>query len=252
MIKKMIAANWKMNLLKSDAKLLANSLIENFGSDYSAVDVVLAPPFTLLDAVGNLIKGSNIKLCAQNMYPEESGAFTGEISPLMLKDLNCTWVIIGHSERRQIIGETDELVSKKVKLALKCDLKIILCVGETLEQREKGVQNQIIENQVEIALKDVNNDMLKNIVIAYEPVWAIGTGKNATPNEIVEVHTMIKELLSMKFRENDDNIRVLYGGSVKPENIDEIISSNNVDGALVGGASLKADSFSKIVKAAGE
>lgn len=252
MTRKLIAANWKMNLLKSDATLFVNSLIEKIGSNYNSTDVILAPSFTLLETVANLIKGSNIELSAQNMFWEESGAFTGEVSPSMIKDLNCNWVIIGHSERRKIMGETDEIVRKKVNLALNNNLKIILCVGESLEQREKGIETEIIENQVEIALKDVNNDMLKNIVIAYEPIWAIGTGKNATPKEIVEVHSMIKKWLSGQFGEKGVNIRVLYGGSVSPDNINSIISSINVDGALVGSASLKADSFSKIVISSGE
>ncbi|MGH7884640.1 MAG: triose-phosphate isomerase family protein, partial [Thermodesulfobacteriota bacterium] len=159
MAKKLVAANWKMNLLRSEARALVNSIHDYIGKDYSGVDVVLAPSFTLLETVGVLLEESNIELGAQNIFWENSGAYTGEISPLMVKDLRCSWVIIGHSERRKIIGETDEIVSKKVKIALDSGLKIILCVGETLEQREKGIESEIIQNQVEIALKNVNNDM---------------------------------------------------------------------------------------------
>lgn len=249
---KIIAANWKMNLLHADAVRLVNGIKEKIGNELNGVDVVLAPPYTLLSTVSELIKNTHIQLCGQNVFWKQSGAYTGEISPEMLKDSSCNWVIIGHSERRNIMGEDDEIIRKKVNTALDSGLKVILCVGESLEQREGGLEEKIIKNQVEIALKDINNDRLENIVVAYEPVWAIGTGKNATPRQISEIHTMIKKWFSGHFEKNGENMSVLYGGSVSPDNIVEIINSENVDGALVGGASLKAESFSKIVLASGD
>lgn len=252
MSKKIIAANWKMNLLRKEASQLVAKLISKIGAEYSRAEVVLFPPFTLLETVENLISGSGIQLGAQDFFWEGSGAYTGEISCEMLKDLSCSWVIVGHSERRNLFGESNQSVNKKLKAALKKDLNVILCVGESLEQREQGKEKEIIKNQVEIALKDIDNDRFKNIFVAYEPIWAIGTGRNASPEQISEMHTVIKRLIREVSGNARESVKVLYGGSVSPENIEDIIKSNSVDGALVGGASLNADSFSEIVTASGD
>ena len=211
------------------------------------VEIVVCPPFTSLNEVNKLIKGSNIDLGAQNMYFEEKGAFTGEISPLMLKDAGCEYVILGHSERRQCFNETNELINKKIKAALKNKLKPILCIGETLEQREKNETMKTIENQLINCLNNINEKGMKNISVAYEPVWAIGTGKNATPQQAEEVHKFIRKLLLKIYNKNiAENTRIIYGGSVKPSNIKELMKMENINGALVGGASLDAESFGEL------
>ncbi len=209
-------------------------------------EVLVCPPFTAIYAVKREIEGSPIKLGAQNMFYEEKGAFTGEISPLMLKDLGCSYVILGHSERRHIFGETDELINKKVASAVKHGLVPILCVGELLEERESGKTKNVVERQLLEGLKGLKEG--DEFVIAYEPVWAIGTGKTATPEQAQEVHKFIRELLAENFgREKAERVRILYGGSVKPENIKGLMEMPDIDGALVGGASLRAASFAKIV-----
>ena len=209
-------------------------------------EVLVCPPFTAIYAVKREIEGSPIKLGAQNMFYEEKGAFTGEISPLMLKDLGCSYVILGHSERRHIFGETDELINKKVASAVKHGLVPILCVGELLEERESGKTKSVVERQLLEGLKGLKEG--DEFVIAYEPVWAIGTGKTATPEQAQEVHKFIRELLAENFgREKAERVRILYGGSVKPENIKGLMEMPDIDGALVGGASLRAASFAKIV-----
>ncbi len=210
-------------------------------------EVVLCPSFISLSEISKLLKGTNIKLGAQNMYHEDKGAFTGEVSPIFLKEIGVTYAILGHSERRHIFGEKDELINNKVKSALKHDLSPILCVGETLTEREEGITHSVIRSQIEGSLTDLQGENLENLVIAYEPVWAIGTGKTATKEDANEVIGYIRQLLSEIFgRETGNNIRILYGGSVKPGNIKELMEMEQIDGALVGGASLKAEDFAKI------
>ncbi len=218
-------------------------------SGTSGVEIAVAPPFTALFAVHQEIKGASIHLAAQNLYWEEKGPFTGEISPMMLKEAGCHYVIIGHSERRQFFGETDQTVNRRLKAALGQRLKVIFCIGETLQEREAEKTFSVIERQIGGGLKGLNDQEMKNVVIAYEPVWAIGTGKTATPEQAEEVHGFIRSKLEKLYsREVSEEIRIQYGGSVTPENIRGLMDKPNIDGALVGGASLKADSFSKIVR----
>lgn len=233
---------------------LANGLKrELFKVDAAAVDVVLCPPFTALSEVAEVLNETDIQLGAQNLYWQDEGAFTGEVSPVMLKDAGCLYVIIGHSERRQFFAETNETVNKKIKAALKQGLIPIVCVGENLQERESNNTFKVIENHINGGLVGISaQDMLKT-VIAYEPVWAIGTGKTATPEQAQEVHKFIRDLLRKMYgKEVAGSVRVQYGGSVKPENIAELMVKPDVDGALVGGASLKVDSFSSIVIKASE
>jgi len=252
MKKNMIAGNWKMNMLRHEAKELTQNIISGVADVKHDLDILLAPPFTALDVVGGLIEGTKIKLSAQNVFWEDRGAFTGEISPAMLIDAGCEWAIIGHSERRGILGETDSIVRKKIKASLDDGLKIIVCVGETLQEREDGKTIKIVQSQVESALMDLELDDYSKFVFAYEPIWAIGTGKNATPQEAEQVHSAIREITGSIFGQDSELIRIIYGGSVKVENIKELLEMENIDGALIGGAGLDADSFVKIVKIAGE
>ena len=218
-------------------------------SGVKTVEVAVAPPFTALYAIRKELEGSPIHLAAQNLYWEEKGAFTGEVSPLMLKEVGCDYVIIGHSERRQFFGETDETVNRRIKAALAQGLKVIFCIGETLREREEGKTFSVIESQVEGGLKGLDDKKMRNMATAYEPVWAIGTGKTATPEQAEEVHRFIREKLEKLYsREVSEEIRIQYGGSVTPENVKGLMNQPNIDGALVGGASLKAESFSKIVR----
>ncbi len=209
------------------------------------VEIVLAPPFTSLAVAAKFLKGSNVKLAGQNVFWEEKGAYTGEISPLMLKDVECSYVIIGHSERRQYFGETDETVNRKIAAAMAAGLDVIFCIGETLEEREAGRTFEILKRQISGGLRKIKPD---GLVIAYEPVWAIGTGKTATPGQAQEAHEFIRKELNSLYGDASEEIRILYGGSVKPENIASLMSQKDVDGGLVGGASLKPDSFSRIVR----
>lgn len=250
MRKKIIAGNWKMyNDLSASVELVSGIKAGLNGTE--KCEVVVCPPFTSLDTVNTLIKNSAIKLGAQNMYYEENGAYTGEISATMLRGTGCEYVIIGHSERRTIFKETDELLNKKLKKALSSSLKPIFCIGETLEEREKGVTFDIIKNQITNGLEGIPVSDFTSVVIAYEPVWAIGTGKTATPAQAQEVHQFIRGLIADLYG-NDaaQNLVIQYGGSVKPENAAELLSQPDIDGALVGGACLKADSFLKIIFAA--
>ncbi|HOV15239.1 MAG TPA: triose-phosphate isomerase [Spirochaetota bacterium] len=245
----LIAGNWKMNNTPSEAKKFAKQLVDSIKDMASDVDVMIAPPFTALDGVSEIIKGSVIKLGAQNLNDNEKGAFTGEVSADMLLDLGVTYVIIGHSERRSIYKETDELINKKVLFALKKGLKPVFCVGELLAEREAGKTTEIVKKQVIEGLKGVTKDDMKNLVIAYEPVWAIGTGKVATPEQAEEVHAMIRNTVKDLYDATvSNNLTIQYGGSVTPESVDGLMKKENIDGALVGGASLKADSFTRIVK----
>jgi triosephosphate isomerase (TIM) len=243
-----IAGNWKMhNTVDESLKLVRElkSLVMGVGG----VEIVVAPVFTALDAVSAEINGSNIALSSQNVFWEEKGAYTGEIAPGMLKDVGCTYAIIGHSERRQYFGETDETVNKRVKAALAAGLTPIMCVGETLEERESGKTFEIVARQVKSGLAGLVATEIDKIIIAYEPVWAIGTGKTATPEQAEEVHADIRRLIGeIAGLATAGGIRILYGGSVKPDNVDILMSQSDIDGALVGGAALQADSFARIVK----
>lgn len=235
-----------MHKTRSEAAALAQELESQIKN--KSVKVMIAPPFTSLEAVAGVLKSGNILLGAQNMASEESGAHTGEVSALMLKDLGVHTVILGHSERRLIYGETDELVNRKVHLALKHDFEVILCVGETLEQREAGQAVSVVEKQIDSGLSGLSEAQLRNLVIAYEPVWAIGTGKTATPEDADEIHKVIRtRLASLYNTAAAESMIIQYGGSVKPENAAELLGMENIDGALVGGASLKSDSFLSIV-----
>jgi triosephosphate isomerase len=243
-----IAGNWKMNKTVGEAVDLVRELKVSV-SGAEEVEVAVAPPFTALHALRNELEGSSILLAGQNLYWEEKGAFTGEISPPMLKDVGCRYVIIGHSERRQFFGETDETVNRRIKAALVHDLKVIFCIGEMLMEREGGKTFSVIEKQVEGGLKGLSDEAMAAIVFAYEPVWAIGTGKTATPEQAEEVHRFIRGKIEKLYsRKISEEIRIQYGGSVTPENIKGLMAQADIDGALVGGASLKAESFSKIVR----
>jgi triosephosphate isomerase len=252
MRKTLIAANWKMNMLRWEAEELTRSFLEHAPDAGVKTDVVIAPPYTVLDVVRGVLDGSQVELGAQNVFWEEKGAYTGEISPGMLKDAGCRWVIIGHSERRSVLGETDEMVKRKVSASLESGLQVILCVGESLEERERGKTIKTVTGQVEIALAEHKLEDQHHLVIAYEPVWAIGTGKNATPDEAEYVQGTIREITGNIFGDKAENIRIIYGGSVTGDNIKELLTEPNIDGALVGGASLKHDSLAKIVQIAGE
>ncbi len=238
-----ISANWKMNKTVDETVTFFKEFIP-LVNDAKDVDIVIAPPFTSLQAAASIIKGTNISLAAQNVHFQEKGAYTGEISPVMLSEIGCSFVIIGHSERRQYFFETDEMVNKKIQTARKYGLDVIVCVGESLQEREAGKTFEVLKRQVVSGLKDIPSDSL---VIAYEPIWAIGTGKTATTEQAQEAHNFIRDQLSALYPEASKEIRILYGGSVTPDNIDALMACPDVDGALVGGASLKAESFAKIV-----
>ena len=243
-----IAGNWKMNLLREEAAALARQIKESCESD--AVDVVVCPTYTALGVVQPLLTGSRIALGAQDLSWEAQGAFTGEISAKMLVDTGCKYVIIGHSERRTLFGETDDHVKRKLAAALQAGLTPIVCIGETLAQRDGGQTFDVLARQLEGGLAGLND--AAKIVLAYEPVWAIGTGRNATPEQAQEAHAFIRGWLSKRFGAAAGSIRVQYGGSVTAANASSLLQQPDVDGALVGGASLKADGFAAIVKAAAE
>lgn len=246
MRKPFIAANWKMNKTISETE----EYIKNFlplVEDIKDRDIVLCVPFTALYVASKLLLSSNINLGAQNMYIEEKGAYTGEISPLMLKDLGCNYVILGHSERRKYFGEKDDFINKKVLIAFKYGLTPIVCIGETLQEREDGKTFQVLEYQVKNSLANLSNNEAEKIVIAYEPVWAIGTGRNATPQQAQEAHHFIRQEYSKMYGKSAEKVRILYGGSITPENFKSIMEQPDVDGGLVGGSSLEPEKFSKIV-----
>ena len=254
MRKTIIAGNWKMYKTIVEAIELVNGLKRDlFKLESEGIDIVVCPAFTALSEVAELLVESNIALGAQNLFWENEGAFTGEVSAGMLKDAGAKYVIIGHSERRQYFGETNETVNKKVNAALKSSLVPIVCVGETLEQREKGDTFKVLDGHIKNGLKDLEREDLLKITIAYEPVWAIGTGKTATANQAEEAHKYIRGLLAeLSDKDTAGLMRIQYGGSVKPENITELMQQPDIDGALVGGASLKIESFCEIVKKAAE
>lgn len=245
----LIAGNWKMNLKRADAVELAKGLVaaDNSGD----CDVLVCPSNVYLDAVASAVSGSGISVGAQDAYFEASGAFTGETSTSMIKDVGCTYVILGHSERRHVIGECDKLINKKVLAVLEAGLTPVVCVGEKLEDREAGNTQKVVETQFDGSLAGLTEDQIRKTVIAYEPVWAIGTGKTASPEQAQEVHADLRKLLADRYNsETSEVVRILYGGSVKPANAGELMSQADIDGALVGGASLKVDSFAAIIDAA--
>jgi len=241
--REIFAGNWKMYKKFDEAKSVAEDLIKGLG-DTGSREVVIFPPSPWARDLCGICSGSSVDIGMQNMYFEDEGAFTGEVSPLMVKDAGCKYILIGHSERRHVFGETDEDVNKKVKAAFVHDIEPMLCVGELLDDREAGTTDKVLKLQIEGALKDISADQMKKVVIAYEPVWAIGTGKVATPEIAQDSHKVIRELLTELFGEVVANeVPVLYGGSVKPDNIAGLFEKPDIDGVLVGGASLKADSF---------
>ena len=245
MRKPIIAGNWKMHKTIAEALDFVNAVKDRVNNDN--VEAVICAPFTLLKDLKEATKGTNIKIGAQNMHFEEKGAFTGEISPLMLKELDMEYVVIGHSERRQYFNETDETVNKKVLKALEVGIDPILCVGETLEEREAGNTKDVCKVQVEKALENVSKEDLAKVVIAYEPVWAIGTGKTATSEDANDVIAYIREVVANLYGELANEVRIQYGGSVKPSNVAEIMNQSDIDGALVGGASLEANDYVDLV-----
>ena len=245
MRKPIIAGNWKMHKTIAEALEFVNEVKDRVNND--KVEAVICAPFTLLKDLKQATKGTNIKIGAQNMHFEEKGAFTGEISPLMLKELDMDYVVIGHSERRQYFNETDETVNKKVLKALEVGIDPILCVGETLEEREAGNTKDVCRVQVEKALENVSKEDLAKVVIAYEPVWAIGTGKTATSEDANDVIAYIREVVANLYGELANEVRIQYGGSVKPSNVAEIMNQSDIDGALVGGASLEANDYVELV-----
>ena len=246
MRKPMIAGNWKLHKTISEATSLVSELIPAVASNQN-VEIVVAPVYTALAKVAETLADSNIKLAAQNCYPEPQGAFTGEVSPLLLKDAGCEYVIIGHSERRQLFAETDKSVNSKALALAESGLGTIFCIGETLEERESGKMFDVLRQQITAGLKDLTANQMQTVVVAYEPVWAIGTGKVATDEQAQEVHAFIRGLLAELYdAQTAAATRILYGGSVKPGNVDGLMTQPDVDGALVGGASLNADDFARI------
>ncbi len=248
--RKLIAGNWKMNKTAAEGVALTKDIAEVVGRE-GTVDIVLCPPFTALESVGRALEGLSVKLGAQNMSAEKSGAFTGEVSAEMLRALFVTHVILGHSERRTLFAETDAFINRKVLLALANQLKPILCVGETLAEREGGSTLAVVKRHVEEGLKGVTAEQVTSVIIAYEPVWAIGTGKVATTAQAQEVHAFIRDLLTKLYGAPlAQKVRILYGGSMKPANAPELLAEKDIDGGLIGGASLEARSFIDLVKAA--
>ncbi len=248
MKKPCIAGNWKMFKTTAEAVSLVQTIKAGL-SRTSDASVIVCPPYTALSAVADAIKDSPIELGGQNMHPATEGAFTGEVSPMMLKDLNCRYVILGHSERRQYFKEEDTFINEKTKTALKYSLIPIVCMGETLDQRESKLQFEVVKSQFDGSLKDLTKEDILKTIIAYEPVWAIGTGKTATPEQAEQMQSYIRRLLKERYEEETAaKVIILYGGSVKADNIGELMKKPNIDGALVGGASLKAESFVQIVQ----
>jgi triosephosphate isomerase len=248
MRKPLVAGNWKMHKTIPEAVDLAKKIKEGIAGILDR-EALICPPFTAITAVCETVKGSNVVVGAQNVYFEEKGAFTGEIAPNMLADAGCKYVIIGHSERRQYFGETDDSVNKKMKMVFKYNMIPIVCVGEKLSERESGTTFEVIEKQIKNGIQGLMRDQAIKLVIAYEPVWAIGTGKTATPEQAEEVHAHIRKFYTAIYGQDIAvDVRILYGGSVKPDNFAQIMGKPNIDGGLVGGAALDADSFIKLVR----
>ncbi len=250
MRKKIVAGNWKMNTTCQEGMELAKAVVAKAGEAPANVGLIVAAPFTHLCCLSEILEGTRVELSAQNCADHASGAYTGEVSVSMLKSVGCQWTILGHSERRQYYGETDEKLVVKTKLALEAGLGVILCVGENLDEREAGKHFDVCKTQIENVLFNFTAEDLKNIVIAYEPVWAIGTGKTATAAQAEEIHAFIRKVLADKFgAQVADDMTILYGGSCKPSNAGELFAQPDIDGGLIGGASLKADDFLAIAKA---
>ena len=250
--KKFVAGNWKMFTTAASGKELAANIVRGLATE-DRVTVAVCPPFPYLLEIAEVLRGSKVALGAQNVYPEQEGAFTGEVSPTMLRDVGCRYVIVGHSERRHKLGENDAFINRKVKAALAAGLQVILCVGETLEERQANRTESVLDSQLLGGLAEVKVDSLNRLVIAYEPVWAIGTGQNATPVQAQHVHAFIRLQIGNRFGEERARaLPIQYGGSVKPENAASLLRQPDVDGALVGGASLQAEPFLTIVRAAVE
>ena len=247
MRKKIVAGNWKMNMTTAEAAALVNALKADL-ANFREVEVVVCPPFTALSTVSQLVQGTHIDLGAQNMHWEKSGAFTGEICAGMLRELYCHYVILGHSERRQYFGETDATVNQRVLAAVKAGLTPIICVGEKKEEREAGYTNALVTYQTQIALSGLTADEVKHVVIAYEPVWAIGTGLTATDEQANETIGVIREAVRAAYGDAADDVRIQYGGSMNPKNCKGLMAQPEIDGGLIGGASLKAEDFSKVVR----
>jgi triosephosphate isomerase len=244
----LIAGNWKLHKTVAEALQMVTTLKKDL-TDVKDRDIVVAPAFTALASVAEALAGSPLALAAQNCYPQASGAFTGEVSPALLRDVGCRYVIVGHSERRSLFGESDDFIRQKVKAVLDEGLLAILCIGETLEERNENRTFEILEGQIDAGLKGINKAAAEGLTIAYEPVWAIGTGQTASDDQAEEAHRFIRDLLARRYdQELADRIRILYGGSVKPDNVDGLMAMPNIDGALVGGASLKAADFIRIVR----
>ncbi|MFK4786116.1 triose-phosphate isomerase [Fusobacterium sp. MFO224] len=252
MRKTIIAGNWKMNKTNKETIIILTELKENVqkidGTD--KIGIIIGTPFTALSDAVKTTENSNIKIAAQNVYPKEAGAYTGEISPLMLKDIGVEYVILGHSERRDYFKESNSFINEKIKCVLSYEMSPIFCIGEQLEDRETGKTNEVITTQIKEGLSGISSEEAKNIIVAYEPVWAIGTGKTATPEIAEETHKEIRKVLKEMFGEVAEEMTVQYGGSMKPTNAKELLSQKNIDGGLIGGASLNAKDFSDIIKAA--
>lgn len=248
MRRKVIAGNWKMNKTNQEAVEMLQVLKQEVAG-ISEVEIVIGAPFTCLSDAVKAVAGSNVKIAAENVYPKDSGAFTGEISPLMLKAIGVEYVILGHSERREYFHETDAFINEKVKAVLKAEMTPILCIGEKLEDREAGKTNQVNETQLRGGLEGITAEEATKIVIAYEPVWAIGTGKTATPEMAQETHAEIRKVLVNLFGAVGEDMVIQYGGSMKPDNAKELLAQQDIDGGLIGGASLEAKSFAEIVRA---
>ncbi|MDU1910045.1 triose-phosphate isomerase [Fusobacterium sp.] len=249
MRKKVIAGNWKMNKTNAEAVEMLTELKE-LVKGINNVDIIIGAPFTALSDAVKVVKGSNIAIAAENVYPKDSGAYTGEVSPAMLKSIGVEYVILGHSERREYFKESDEFINEKVKAVLAAGMLPILCIGEKLEERESGKTSEVTETQIRSGLKDLTAEEAKKVIVAYEPVWAIGTGKTATPEMAQETHSQIRDvLISMFGNETAEEMIIQYGGSMKPDNAVELLAQKDIDGGLIGGASLKASSFAEIVVA---
>lgn len=247
----LIAGNWKMNAGPTEAKSLADQIAETWKSNSWSSEVLICPPFVSIPFVVKSFRDSKLKTGAQNVHTEDNGAYTGEISTKMLKELTCEYVIAGHSERREYFDETNEVVAAKTKKILNDGLRPIICVGEKLDQRKDGTYQNVVKEQVESVLNQIDSSHSQNLVIAYEPVWAIGTGETASPEQAQEMHFFIRDLIrNLWTEEESDLVRILYGGSMKPDNAEELLSQPDVDGGLIGGASLKEESFSKIISIA--
>jgi triosephosphate isomerase len=250
MRKKFIAGNWKMFTTAASAEKLAADVIKGLGAE-TRITIAVCPPFPYLECAAAVVRGSLVELGAQNLYPEKEGAFTGEVSPTMLVDVGCKHVILGHSERRHKLGETDAFINRKVHAALTAGLHVILCVGETLEEREANQTEKVLDTQLTNGLSGVSAESLTRLVLAYEPVWAIGTGKNATPLQAQEAHAFLRRRVGdLSGSKAAENLLIQYGGSVKPDNAKSLLTQPDVDGALVGGASLQAGQFLDIARAA--